>query len=104
MSILWSLHLLVESSLGSKAVLEARSRLWNGASAHLGVLMPHVRYMHTLLTHRWREIYDLGAHLLRVDHYDELLPRQLQVVAEHLGWEHRGGSVVVCPNGFIDLA
>ena len=31
------------------------------------------------------------AHLLRVDHYDELLP-------------HRGGSVVVCPNGFIDLA
>ena len=44
-----------------------------------------------------------GAHLLRVDHYDELLPRQLQFVAEHLGWEHRGGSVVVCPYGIIDL-
>ena len=50
------------------------------------------------------EIYDLGTHLLRVDHYDELLPRQLQFVAEHLGWEHRGGSVVVCPNGIIDFA
>ena len=69
-----------------------------------GVLGPHVRSMHTLQTHRWREIYDLGAHLLRVDHYDELLPRQLQFVAEHLGWERRGGSVVVGPNGIIDIA
>ena len=93
-----------KAAWGRRLCWRLKEGLCNGASAHLGVLGPHVRSMHTLQTHQWRGIYDLGAHLLRVDHYNELLPRQLQFVAEHLGWEHRGGSVVVCPNGIIDFA